>query len=128
MPFSYQDNSWKTLERRRAICLTFIDLEKPYIGCLVSYFNGHWRKTCIPTGCILVRRGMVRVRSVYVKTTKFSTWVGLPGSLLEPFFSLLLMNNWTTNIQDKVSWFILFVENLTFISLIWKQVNDELEL
>ena len=69
-----------------------------------------------------------RVRTLGGDIKDFPIDIGLhQGSTLSPFLFIIVMDELTRGIQDKVPWCMLFADDIVFIDEIMEGVNKKLE-
>ena len=108
----------KYKEKKRDIHMVFIDLEKAYDRVPRDIIWWVLEKKGVTKGYIDVIRDMYEgvvttIRSSVGETNEFPITVGLhQGSTLSPYLFALVMDELTRNIQDEVSWCMLFADDI----------------
>jgi len=113
--------------------MVFIDLDKTYDKVPREPLWKWWEKRGVPVAYIRVIKDIydglrARVRILVGDMNDFPIDIGLhQGSALSPFLFTIIMDELTSEIQDEISWCMLFVNDIVLIDETRERVNTNLE-
>src|ERR1044071_7349267 len=123
----------KYREKKRDLHMAFIDLAKAYDSVPRTLIWGSLESRGVSGKYIdLIRDMYVRtetsVRSPVGDTESFPVEVGLhQGSALSPFLFAVVLDELSKSIQETVSWFLLFADDIVLVSESKQGLNARLE-
>ena len=123
----------KYREKKRKLCMVFIDLEKAYDRVPREVLEWTLKKKGVPRVYVKIieemyERASTRVRSVCGETEDFSVGVGVhQGSALSPYLFSLVMDEITKDIQGEVPWCMMFADDVVLVGESPEELGVRLE-
>ena len=124
----------KYREKKRKLCMVFIDLEKAYDRVPREVLEWTLRKKGVPRVYVKVIEEMyegasTRVRSLCGETEDFSVRVGVhQGSALSPYLFSLILDEITKDIQGELPWCMMFADDVVLVGESPEELGERLEV
>jgi Reverse transcriptase (RNA-dependent DNA polymerase) len=121
-------------EQKNDLHMIFIDLEKAYDKILRNIMWWTLKRKLVPTKYVILIKDMYTNAVTYVRaydgeSNTFSIKIGLhQGSALSLYIFTLVMDEITNDIQEDISWCMLFADDVVLIDESRIGVNQKLEL